>query len=252
MIVYVSFDDTDNRYADRGTGKLVRFFAHSLPDGMGLVGVVRQQLLVDPAIPYTSHNSAACAIVYLREADQLARLTREAIAHIEKESLPGSDPGLCIVMEQDEALNRLIAFGKICTSRVVTQEDAFLAAQGVHLSGHGGTCGGVIGAAAGAGLTAWGWSGRFIEYGSLRKFPDPVPVGVLEQAGIRVVSLDRDSVVPDANDMVHTKGWLRPRLLAGKPVLAVLPGGDRQWESMGEKRKKQKGGTDNECKNILP
>ena len=68
MRVYVCFDDTDNLGAPRGTGKLVRWFEDELPDGCELWGVVRQQLLVHPDIPYTSHNSSACAVVETPDA----------------------------------------------------------------------------------------------------------------------------------------------------------------------------------------
>jgi hypothetical protein len=61
--VYIGFDDTDNLDADVGTGKLARRFEALLPEGCRLRGVVRQQLLVDDRIPYTSHNSSACLIV---------------------------------------------------------------------------------------------------------------------------------------------------------------------------------------------
>ncbi len=63
MRIYVGFDDTDNIDSDYGTGKLTRRFERVLPEGCSLWGVVRQQLLVDDRIPYTSHNSSACAIV---------------------------------------------------------------------------------------------------------------------------------------------------------------------------------------------
>jgi hypothetical protein len=99
------------------------------------------------------------------------------------------------------------------------------AVQGAHLSGYGGTGDGVTGAAAGVGLTAEGWSGRFIELDAggrpLRDLPDPVAVGALAAAGIPVVSLDRDAPVPLPADPVVTNGWLRPRLWGGRAVLPV-------------------------------
>lgn len=63
MRAYIGFDDTDILGAEVKTGKLVRRFAALLPEGCRLWGVIRQQLLVDPRIPYTSHNSSACAVV---------------------------------------------------------------------------------------------------------------------------------------------------------------------------------------------
>ena len=54
--LYIAFDDTDTLDADRGTGKVGRWFEDELPDGCRLWAVIRQQLLVHPDVPYTSHN----------------------------------------------------------------------------------------------------------------------------------------------------------------------------------------------------
>jgi hypothetical protein len=235
MRVYVGFDDTDTITAGRGTGKLARWFEEDLPEGCRLWGVVRQQLLLDDAIPYTSHNSSACAVLECPEQISLDVLTARGVAHIERHFIEGSDPGLCIVREDDSALAALISFGLLCAKRVVTQNEALAAADG-HLSGLGGTNDGIIGAAAAVGLTAHGWSGRFIEFGGLRKFPAAVSVEALNRSGIRVVSVDRDAHVLGPEDMVVTGGWLRPRLWAGQPVLPVKPGDAGGWASLGGKR----------------
>ena len=71
MRVYIGFDDTDVKDADRGTGKLARWFERELPEECHVWGVVRQQLLVDEAIPYTSHNSSACVVVECPESVSL-------------------------------------------------------------------------------------------------------------------------------------------------------------------------------------
>ena len=63
MRIYIGFDDTDTADSDRGTGKLARWFEMELPKECRLWGVVRQQLLLDDSISYTTHNSSACAIV---------------------------------------------------------------------------------------------------------------------------------------------------------------------------------------------
>ncbi len=240
MRVYVGFDDTDTLDADFGTGKLARWFEKALPEGCRLWGVVRQQLLVDPGIPYTSHNSSACAVVECADLSYLEPLLERAITHIENYALPGSDPGLCIASEIDRCLPDLNHFGLDCTHRIVSQNDALKAINGAHLSGHGGTNDGIIGAAAAVGLTAYGWSGRFIEFGGLRDFPPTISVEILERAGIGVISLERDAEVPAYNDMIETSGWLRPRLLGGKAVLLVRAKGEHLWESMGKKRSQQK------------
>ena len=38
MQVYIGFDDTDNITADRGTGKLARWFEDELPEGCRMEG----------------------------------------------------------------------------------------------------------------------------------------------------------------------------------------------------------------------
>jgi len=240
MRIYVGFDDTDNLTADRGTGKLARWFEEELPEGSRMEGVVRQQLLVDERIPYTSHNSSACVMVHAPDASWVTLITIRAIEHLKRHSLEGSDPGLCVAWEENGSLAALMALGRTCTSRVVTQRDALEAARRSHLSGHGGTNDGIIGAAAAVGLTASGWSGRFIEYKKLRNFPDPIRVLELERSDILVVSSDNDTRVPAPEDLVYTKGWLRPRLWGGRAVLLVTPKGEGVWESVGKKRNKGK------------
>jgi hypothetical protein len=235
---YIGFDDTDNIDANRGTGKLARWFEEELPEHCRMWGVIRQQLLVHEEIPYTSHNSAACVMVDISERGQLELLIERAVQHIQRHSLEGSDPGVCVVAEGQSGLNELIRFGKACTTWVMTQKDAAKAAGGAHLSGHGGTNDGIIGAAAAVGLTASGWSGRFIEFGRLRDFPDMVSVSELERAGILVVSIDREATVPAPADIVLTKAWMRPRLLGNSAVLLAVPKDRGLWEALGEKRRK--------------
>lgn len=235
MRFYIGFDDTDILGADRGTGKLVRWFGERLSSGCTLFGVVRHQLLVDPRIPYTSHNSSACAVVDAPSPDFREELIALAIAHIDEYFLEGSDPGLCLAAEGDEVLSSLAEHGQLCTRQVLDQAAAFKAAEGVHLSSHGGTGDGVIGAAAAVGLTWLGWSGRFIEKGALRGLFDPVTVGDLQFAGISVVSVDRNALLPSPDDMVRSSGWLRPRLWGGQAVLPVQPDGPGFWRALGQK-----------------
>ncbi len=239
MRVYFGFDDTDTADSDRGTGKLARWFEDELPKSCRSWGVVRQQLLVDPSIPYTTHNSSACAIIETLDTSIVEELISRAGNHIERHFIPGSDPGLCVVSEDHPALPKLIDFGRACTTRVVTQKEAIQAAGGAHLSGHGGTQDGIIGAAAAVGLTAHGWGGRFIEFGRLRDFPEKVSVADLEQSKIAVVSIDRDAEVPAPEDVIDAKGWLRPRLWGGRPVLPVTHKGNGHWEIVWEKTRKE-------------
>ena len=206
-------------------------------------GVVRQQLLVDDAIPYTSHNSSACLIIEAsRNGSLLHELAAGAAAHLGRHAADGSDPGVCVAAEGSPGFAGLMEFGLACTRRVVAQEDALRACSGFHLSGHGGSNGGIIGAAAAVGLTAAGWYGRFIEFGHLRRLPSELRVEELEEQGIRIMAMDRDAPVPKPGDRVLTQNWVRPRLLGGEPVLPVAQQAPGVWETMGGRRGRKNGG----------
>lgn len=223
--------------ADRGTGKFARWFEQKLPEGVRLQGIVRQQLPVLEGIPYTSHNSAACLIVDNVEKSQVQDLIDRGAEHIREHFIEGSDPGLCVVVENGVEADKLLEFGRLASSKIVTQKAAVTAANGFHLSGHGGTNDGIIGAAAGVGLTISGWSGRFIECNGLRDFGTMVRVADLEARGIRVLSVDRNALATGPDDIVDTRDWLRPRLWAGGAVLPVESCGHGCWRSISGKNK---------------
>jgi hypothetical protein len=238
MDVFVGMDDTDVAGADRGTGKLARWFEQKLPDNVKLQGVVRQQLPVLEGIPFTSHNSSACLILDCADASQVPEIIERAAAHIAEHFMEGSDPGLCVVVPGQGRVDSLIDFGRLASTRIVTQKEAMQAVNGFHLSGHGGTQDGIIGAAAGVGLTLSGWSGRFIEFNGLRDVPSMVRVADLEARGIRVLSIDRNAMVAGPDDLVDTRDWLRPRLWGGHAVLPVESQGFGAWRSISTKNKK--------------
>jgi len=240
MRIYVCFDDTDTLDCGRGTGKFARWFGEKQVDGLKCWGVVRQQLLFDPRVPFTSHNSSACVVFETTKAfdpEELASLLetlRElGVAHIAEHFVEGSDPGLCIAADDGLSdLDALATFGRRAAVDLVTQAEARETAvsAGVHLSGHGGTEDGVIGALAGVGLTHWGWSGRFIDYaGGLRAFDDVVRVADLESADMLVVPIDRNVISPKPDDLVDTGGWVRPRLLGGRAIIPVEFASEGRW-----------------------
>ena len=165
MQLYLSIDDTDN-LASPGSGQLAASLAGHLQE-QGLTShcsnISRHQLLVDSAIPYTSHNSAMCFIAEAADT-RLADIIACAGQFLRHTSAPGADPGLGVAVA-DTRLDRqaLIGFGEKAKATVLCKEDAFLLAEktGVHLSEHGGTGGGIIGALAGIGLRLQGSDGRF-------------------------------------------------------------------------------------------
>ena len=168
----------------------------------------------------TTVPSAPC--VEIEDAALIPRLIDLAISHLEEFSSPGSDPGLCVARE-DAELSKVVEFGLACTHTVMTQDEAKSVASkaGIHLSGHGGTCDGIIGATAAVGLTSYGWSGRMMEFGGLRDLPNPVRAADLIAHGILPIPLNRDATVLSPESLVWTDNGLRPRLWAGGAALPV-------------------------------
>ncbi|MCP4753925.1 MAG: hypothetical protein GY866_23830 [Proteobacteria bacterium] len=236
MRIYIGFDDTDNIHSDRGTGKLARWFKTKIPGDARLAGILRQQLPQWEGIPFTSKNSAACIILETENPEILPTVIEAGCAHIHEHFIDGSDPGLCVVSDQDTYPTTLVEFGKTCSSRIVTQQEAMRAAADFHLSGHGGTNDGIIGAAAGVGLTIYGWVGRYIDFEGLRTVPQEVSVGELEKQGIVVLPLERNAMVPGYDDIVETGGKLRPRLWGGRPAVPVTGISNQRWDVVGKKK----------------
>jgi hypothetical protein len=131
---------------------------------------------------------------------------------------PGSDPGLCVSIEGNAL--KLLAFGRLSQSDIVTQEEArsLAAYNDVHLVGLGGNQDGVIGALAAVGLAACGEDGRYILFSSLRQLEGLQPASILFEAGVsHVCTLDGHPV----KEGLVMCDKLRPSRRGGKPVLFV-------------------------------
>lgn len=164
MRTFVCIDDTDN-LETRGTGELARMMSEHIHEmKLGKCSdITRHQLYFHQDIPYTSHNSAMCFVVE-HQKDIYDDLKDFAMEFLIKERAEGSDPGLCIAeMEKLKNHQSLINYGQRAKKDILTKELAYETAKnlGVHLSEHGGTGGGVIGALAGVGLRLSGSDGRF-------------------------------------------------------------------------------------------
>ena len=164
MKIFICIDDTDN-LESRGTGQLSQQFADDIEKkGWGSCSTIsRHQLFVHEKIPYTSHNSSMCFTADI-DKHTLPPLIDFMQKGLETESAPGSDAGLCVAVD-DSSLNRqrLMDFGQKAKRTVLNKTMAYeLAADlGIHLSEHGGTGDGIIGALAGTGLRLGGNDGRF-------------------------------------------------------------------------------------------
>jgi hypothetical protein len=154
-----------------------------------------------------------------------------------RESAEGSDPGLCVaVMERLERRDELEAFGRQAKSRVLSRDDAFSLAVrcGMHLSEHGGSGQGVIGAVAAVALRLGGNDGRL--RGRLRLEPVGATFTVADfcrQGEIDSVrTLDGRALTDGEKVLLGEKA--KTVLLDGKSVLLVIPvdaAGGTLWQT---------------------
>ncbi|MEJ2760259.1 MAG: ABC transporter substrate-binding protein [Gammaproteobacteria bacterium] len=230
--ILIGIDDTDNLNT-RGTGYRARCLAAELEEaGLARVlGVTRHQLLVDDAVPYTSHNSSACLGVTAAAVEAVIRHCREFLLRIAAE---GSDVGLCIA-DVDTARD-VHWFGLEAQSRVLQRREAEEVAAGrdIHLEGLSGDHQGKIGALAAVGLHAGGNDGRFLWVRNIRELADQT-VGLaelLENSGVDMVMLLDNSPVNDLQSTVALGHWPRPIPVNGRAALLVEKddGGNANWK----------------------
>lgn len=236
MRFFVAFDDTDTLDCGRGTGKLARWFADELPASCQMWAVIRQQLWHSPEVPMTSHNSSLCCVIDAPGENVREILIERGIQHIKNHFFEGSDPGFCVAAETDPGLDKLIQHGINCTRQKVSQAEALKAASQVHLSGHGGTNDGIIGAAAAVGLTFFGESGRVVDYADIRELPQITEVGQLRERNLYVFSVNRHAEYISNTDKVDNQGSLRPHLFGGRLVVPVLASGKETWQTIAVKK----------------
>lgn len=214
----IGIDDTDNE-SSPGTGRLARRLCEECARrGLRSLGVTRHQFLVDPAIPYTSHNSGACIGVESQNSREDWNFVYDFAA---RNSAEGSDPGVCIAALSDVP-DFVIEFGNLTTKKIVTMPDAFRIAKraSIPLHGLGGTCQGVIGALGSVGLRASGNNGRFLDLPGLRELEGCVNAAAFDKIGV-IVEHGPCGREPKDDDRYETLNWVRPRLIGGKAVLPV-------------------------------
>jgi tRNA(Ile2) C34 agmatinyltransferase TiaS len=216
-MIYIGLDDTDN-HESRGTGRLAREIAGDLSNTYPVLGVTRHQLLVDPRIPYTSHNSSAAILIEAPVSLPLEVIFERVRLLMQADFISGSDPGLCVADEN--AARALTAFGQRAKQEIVTQAEARALAQatGVLLAGLGGTQDGVIGAVSAAGLAAGGQDGRYLLLGRSRDLIGLHPLEDVRALGMQDVRT-RDGRPVQEGLVLADK--LRPARRQGQPVLYV-------------------------------
>ncbi len=225
-VLVVGVDDTDMPGIG-GTGRLVRTMAAELlANRVGeSLGVTRHQLFQSPEVPMTARNSAAAWAVATRLGT--FDLAAAVAMIVERESIDGSDPGIAIVA--GTCPPAALEYARRAQSALVDQSEARRIAEehGVYLSGHGGTEDGVIGALAGAALRVDGNDGRYVDLPGIREVSGEIYVAdLLDRTAIASVVDSRTGEPLGSATKIDAGGWVRPRLVGGRPVLAVARTGD--------------------------
>ena len=222
--IYVAIDDTDN-LESIGTGEVAEMLMDMTRQEFSARTdfVSRHQLLVHPDIPYTSHNSAMCYTAWI-DYDYIEPLISKAGIELKRIAASGSDPGLCIAQEIDdqELRRKLLDYGKTAKKDILIKEDAWALASAchLHLSEHGGTGQGIIGALAGAALRMSGSDGRLkgkLRIGSINEYIEAGELASL--AGHEIYPLTPGCIAP--SDSIRIADDIKFILINGKPVLPV-------------------------------
>jgi hypothetical protein len=235
MHILLCIDDTDN-IESRGTGEIATLISKGIEERKWghCSKITRHQLFIHPDVPYTSHNSSMCFEADIDEP-YISHIISYASDFLEKESAEGSDPGLCVAAV-DKILEPeiLIDFGKKTKKEIITISQAYDLAEklGVHLSEHGGTGQGVIGALAGAGLRLSGNDGRFKGKLKIESKTGIEKVDyILSKTGFeRVKDINGSDLKGD--EMVIIGESLKAVLLEGKSTLLVCSKKDENTGSM--------------------
>ncbi len=236
--VIIGIDDTDNAES-KGTGSIASEMCELIEGkGWGTCDfITRHQLFLHPDIAYTSHNSAMIFTATIQE-DCWSELQRTLQQYIKLDSAEGSDPGICMgIQDQITQLESLIAFGYSAKRQVRTKAETYQLAEqcGLSLTEHGGTGIGVIGALAGVALRLEGNDGEV--KGGLAKYHkgDQVTVAqLLQEPSIdKICTEDLQVVPPEAIIAVQWK--VKPVLAQGKPILLVTEGEQGMYHTLNKK-----------------
>jgi hypothetical protein len=237
MYILICIDDTDN-IESRGTGELAENIASAIERfSWGKTHpVTRHQLLIHEDIPYTSHNSSMCFGVEIEEK-YLQDVIGYAANYLQHESEKEADPGLCVVVvDHLEDKKKLIDFGYKAKKEVLTKENAYGLAKelNIHLSEHGGTGQGVIGALAGVGLRLSGNDGKFKGSHKVNTSKGVIKVSdICSHDNIdKVRSLDGRYL--EVDEIIMLEGKVKTVMIEGQSVLLV---DEISMESQGAKWK---------------
>jgi hypothetical protein len=176
----------------------------------------------------------------------LEQVISHAAGFLARESADGSDPGLCVaVIDHLTEPDELVKYGRSAKESVLTKESAYEFARKakIHLSEHGGTGHGVIGALAGAGLRLGGNDGRLKGQLYIAEPGAIVSVAALVNRDDIDEVRSLDGVAVENRDMVRLGEKMKTVLLDGKAVLLVVATGgapdEARWQTCSRQQLKR-------------
>jgi hypothetical protein len=149
--------------------------------------------------------------------------------YLVEHSAPGSDPGLCIAQElSSDARQTLMDFGLRAKKEVLTKVQAYALAEklGVHLSEHGGTGGGIIGALECIGLRLQGNDGRFRGWYHLGQAGSIMTAGELRSYDTIEDIRTPDNAPIEDTKLIRISDQLKTICMNGRSTLLVHSAGD--------------------------
>lgn len=226
----IGIDDTDAE-GTKGTGSLARSLLASFDERRvgAALGATRHKLLIDPAIPSTSENISHCLALKASHRLEVAAIADMIVEFVEAEAAPGSSPGVAIVRdaswEDPDVTSRLVAFGRSAKTEVLDPGSAIALASGlgIHLSAHGATRQGVVGALAAVGLHLSGSDGLFSWMPGIRDVTGQVSYRQLRFLVPIDAALDPTGQEPGLEDLIELGDWVRPVLTGGQSILLLDP-----------------------------
>ena len=214
-------DDTDELGGEVSTGLLAEEIAAFAGSFAPVSFVTRHQLLLDPRINYTSHNSCMCLEAWLTESQKQSMLDF-ALGLLVRKSAPSAEPGIAAALEKDIVnAAKLINFGRSAKEAFLSTQRAFRIAreQNVFLKELKSGARGVIGALAGIGLRLSGNDGKIRGKFELKESN----LSVAELLGLNFIEAVADEnfkpLSPD--ERVNLIGALKPVFLDFKATLLV-------------------------------
>lgn len=214
-------DDTDELGGEISTGLLAEEIAAFIGSFAPVSFVTRHQLLLDPRINYTSHNSCMCLEAMLDETQKEYALNF-ALDLLTVKCAPSAEPGIAVAFEKDiVSAQELISFGKNAKEIFLSTERAFDTArkQNVFLKELKSGARGVIGALAGIGLRLSGNDGKI--RGKFELKESNLSVAELLDLNFIEAVADENFKPLSPDERVNLIGALKPLFLDFKATLLV-------------------------------